>query len=63
MPIDNVELLVIVPVTDETLHRIAAIDPRVSVVDAHGCFDVEIGETWPPWTVQRWPAQDCPGSS
>ncbi len=30
----DVEILVIVPVSDETLSRIAAIDPRVRVVDA-----------------------------
>jgi phosphoglycerate dehydrogenase-like enzyme len=64
MPIDNVEVLVIVPVTDEALRHIAAIDPRVSVVDARGWFDVEIGETWPLWTVQRYLSQrSIPASS
>ncbi len=53
----DVEILVIVPVSDETLSRIAAIDPRVRVVDARGWFDVEIRETWPPRTVQRYLGQ------
>jgi phosphoglycerate dehydrogenase-like enzyme len=57
MSIGNVEVLVTAPVTDETLRHIAAIDKRVRVVDARGWFDVEIGETWPRWTVQRYLAQ------
>jgi phosphoglycerate dehydrogenase-like enzyme len=48
------EILVIVPVPDEGLSRIASIDPRVRIVDARGRFDVEMRETWPPWTVQRY---------
>src|ERR1700736_6492022 len=54
MSIGNVEVLVIAPVTDDTLGNIAAIDGRVRVVDARGWFDVEIGETWPRWTVHRY---------
>jgi hypothetical protein len=54
MSIGNVEVLVIVPVTDETLRHIASMDRRIRVVDARGWFDVEIGETWPRWTVQRY---------
>jgi hypothetical protein len=57
MTTGEVEVLVIVPVADETLRRIVAIDPRVRVVNARGWFDVEIGETWPSWTVQRYLAQ------
>src|SRR5260370_282761 len=57
MSTTDVEVLVIVPVPDETLRRIAAIDPRVRVVDARGWFDVEIRETWPPRTVQRYLGQ------
>jgi hypothetical protein len=41
MSAEDVEVLVIVPVGDETLRRIAAIDPRVRVADARGWFDVE----------------------
>jgi phosphoglycerate dehydrogenase-like enzyme len=48
------EVLVIVPVSDDALNRIAAVDGGVQVVDARGWFDAEICETWPPWTVQRY---------
>jgi len=51
------EILVIVPVPDEVLSRIAAVDPRVHVIDARGWFDVELRETWPSWTVQRYLGQ------
>lgn len=50
----DVEVLVIVPVPDETLSRIAVIDSRVRVVDARGVFDAEIGENWSQWTVDRY---------
>jgi phosphoglycerate dehydrogenase-like enzyme len=53
----DVEVLVIVAVADEALRRIAAVDPQVHVVDARGWFDVELRETWPPWTVQRYLGQ------
>jgi phosphoglycerate dehydrogenase-like enzyme len=48
------EVLVTVAVDDETLRRIAAIDPCLHVVDARGWFDVELRESWPRWTVQRY---------
>src|SRR5207237_8323832 len=48
------EILVTVPVPDDALARVAAVDPCLHVVDARGSFDVEIRETWPPWTVQRY---------
>jgi hypothetical protein len=48
------EVLVIVPVSDDALSRIAAVDRCLHVVDARGWFDVELRETWPPWTVQRY---------
>jgi len=51
------ELLVIVPVSDDALSRIAAVDRCLHVVDARGWFDVELRETWPPWTVQRYLGQ------
>ena len=64
MSIGNVEVLVIASVTDETLRHIAAMDRRIRVIDARGWFDVEIGETWPRWTVQRYLAQrEIPVSS
>jgi phosphoglycerate dehydrogenase-like enzyme len=51
------EVLVIVPVSDDALRRIAAVDPALRVVDARGWFDVELRETWPAWTVQRYVGQ------
>jgi phosphoglycerate dehydrogenase-like enzyme len=51
------DVLVIVPVPDEALSRIAEVDPSVGVIDARGRFDVEIRETWPPWTIERYLGQ------
>ena len=48
------QVLVVVPVSDDALSRIAAVDRCLQVVDARGWFDVELRETWPPWTVQRY---------
>src|SRR5438309_10603745 len=48
------EVLVVVPISDEALSRIATLDRCLHVVDARGWFDVEIRETWPAWTVQRY---------
>jgi phosphoglycerate dehydrogenase-like enzyme len=53
----NVEVLVIVPLGQEDLERISAVDPRVRVGDARGWFDAEIAATWPRWTVERYLAQ------
>ena len=58
------EVLVIVPVPDDALGRIEALDRCLRVVDARGWFDVEIRETWPAWTVQRYLGQRAgPASS
>jgi phosphoglycerate dehydrogenase-like enzyme len=48
------EVLVTVPTSDDALSRIAAVDRCLHVADARGWFDVELRETWPPWTVQRY---------
>jgi phosphoglycerate dehydrogenase-like enzyme len=48
------EVLVIVPISDDALRGIAAVDPSLHVTDARGQFDVEMAETWPPFTVQRY---------
>jgi phosphoglycerate dehydrogenase-like enzyme len=63
VPTDQVEVLVIVPAGDEILIRIAAVDARIHVLDARGWFDVEIADTWPQWTVQRYLGQRQPRSS
>src|SRR2546422_6704798 len=51
------EVLVVVPVSDDALSRIAAVDRYLHVVDARGWFDVGLRESWPPWTVQRYLGQ------
>ena len=51
------DVLVTVPVSDDALSRIAAVDRCLHVVDAGAWFDVELRETWPPWTVQRYLGQ------
>lgn len=51
------EVLVTVSIPDDALARIAAVDSCLRVVDARGWFDVELRETWPPWTVQRYLAR------
>jgi phosphoglycerate dehydrogenase-like enzyme len=48
------EVLVIVPIPDDALSRLAKVDRGLHVVDARGWFDGELRETWPPWTVQRY---------
>ena len=52
--VEAVEVLVIATVPDEALAHIAAIDPRLKVVDARGWFDEEMRESWPRWTAQRY---------
>jgi phosphoglycerate dehydrogenase-like enzyme len=58
-----VEALVILSIDDEALERVAAVDPRVKVVDARRWFDGEIRETWPRWTVQRYLGHGPPPES
>ena len=50
----TVKILVIVPVHEVALARIAAVAPCLKVVDARGWFDGEMRDTWPQWTVQRY---------
>jgi phosphoglycerate dehydrogenase-like enzyme len=54
MAASDLEVLVIVPIPAESLSRIAAVDPKVRVVDARGWFDREIAQTWPQWTTKRY---------
>src|SRR5262245_38118772 len=48
------DVVVIVPIPDDALGRIAAIHPSLRVVDARGWFDGEMRETWPAWTARRY---------
>src|SRR5688572_10935146 len=52
--IESIEVLVIQPVPDQVLDRIANVDQRIKVIDARGWFDVELRATWPQWTVDRY---------
>jgi glyoxylate/hydroxypyruvate reductase A len=52
--VEQVEVVVIAAVPDDALARIAAVDPRVNVVDARNWFDAEIRDTWSPWTANRY---------
>jgi glyoxylate/hydroxypyruvate reductase len=42
--------------------KIAAIDPRVRIIDAGGWFDGEIRETWPAFSAARYLAPNSLGS-
>jgi len=50
----DIEVLVIVRAADEALRRIAAVDPRIRVIDGRGWFDDEYRESWPAWSVRRY---------
>lgn len=54
---DSIEVLVIEPLSDDAMARIARVDPAVHVLDARGWFDEEIYATWPAWTVRRYQAR------
>ncbi|HTW89978.1 MAG TPA: D-2-hydroxyacid dehydrogenase [Candidatus Binataceae bacterium] len=54
MQSSDIEVLVIVPVADEALRQISAVDSRLRVVDGRGWFDVEYRESWPPWSLRRF---------
>ncbi len=48
------DILVVTPVAEDALEQIAAVDPRIRVVDARGWFDDEIHNTWPRRTIGRY---------
>ena len=49
-----VNVLVIHPIGNEELARVAGVGPRLHIVDARGWFDEEIRKTWPKWSVERY---------
>ncbi|MBM4258641.1 MAG: D-2-hydroxyacid dehydrogenase [Deltaproteobacteria bacterium] len=51
---EPVTVLVLGAVGEQPLERIAAVDPRIRVIDARGVFEVEYAETWPTETVERY---------
>ncbi|MDO8673735.1 MAG: NAD(P)-dependent oxidoreductase [Dehalococcoidia bacterium] len=51
---DRVNVLVLAQnVRDSDLAVIAAIDPRVNLLDGRSIFDAEYARTWPPETIRR----------
>jgi len=51
---DQVNVLVLAPVRDSDLKAIAAVDPRVVVVDGRGKFEPEYRETWSAEIARRY---------
>jgi phosphoglycerate dehydrogenase-like enzyme len=50
----TVYVLVIQPISDDELERIAALDPCIHLLDGRGIFECEYEVTWPEWSVQRY---------
>ena len=60
----TVNVLVIEPIRDAEMARIARVDARLDLVDARAWFDDEIRQSWPRWTVERYLGnRPCPRSS
>ena len=47
----TINVLVIQPISDAELAQIAALDPRIDLVDGRGQFECEYAATWPEWSV------------
>jgi phosphoglycerate dehydrogenase-like enzyme len=58
----QINLLLIQRIAAADRARIAALDPRVKLVDGGGWFDGEIRETWPAFAAARYLAPNSPGS-
>ena len=50
----EINILAIQPIGAADRARIAAVDPRVRLVDAGGWFDGELRDTWPSFTAARY---------
>jgi D-2-hydroxyacid dehydrogenase (NADP+) len=53
----TIKVLLLGAVGETPVEQIAAVDPRVEVIDARGQFEVEYASTWPAETVQRYVPQ------
>ncbi len=49
-----VNVLVMQPMLDAELKTIAALDPRIHLLDGRGLFEPEYRETWSAWSAQRY---------
>jgi hypothetical protein len=52
----TVNMLIILPMADAELARIADLDRRIHLLAERGMFGCELAQTWPAWTVQRYTA-------
>ena len=59
----TVNVLVIHAAADAELARIAALDPRLQILDGRGMFECEYEQTWHEWAVQRYVAGHRPRKS
>ena len=50
----QMDILIIAPVSDMALEQIAAVDPRLNIIDARGWFEDEMLNTWPQFTIRRY---------
>ena len=60
---ETVEVLAIHTIAEAARERIAALDPRIHLIDGGGLFECEYAETWPEWSVQRYVAGRQPRES
>ena len=51
---EQITVVVLAPARDADLERIAAVDPRVSVLDGRGKFDSEYRQTWPAEATSKY---------
>ena len=47
-------VLIISSISNDALDQIRSVDLRLRVIDARGCYDQEIRETWPKMTINRY---------
>ena len=52
--LESIRVLVIPPLPDQVLDRIANVDHRIKLVDVRGWFDIELRASWPQWTIDRY---------
>jgi hypothetical protein len=52
----TMDVLVMYTISDAELECIAALEPRIHLIDGQGIFECEYAETWPEWSVQRYVA-------
>ena len=61
MPMPELNILTLVPLSAQHRSSIEAVDPSVRLLDASGWFDGEYRESWPSFSGQRYLAPDAAG--